>query len=265
MENVKYRDCALVILSNDNYKDIWENCLHLHDQYWEDCPFDRILISDTLIYSCNRLRSITADKLNLSWTEMTRYTVEKIDKKYILLMLDDFFITEPVNTDAVIMLFKTFIKMNAAYLRLIPHLRWASCIDNSDLVCEHKKGLPYRTSLQAAFWKKEIFLELLSGRESPWQFELYGSMRSDKLNDLFLMSYIKPINYIDVLYRGKWLKRGLRLCKNENLKINLIARPKISFTERTKRFLAGMLSIIKDFIPNCIRRVIRNWRYNIII
>jgi len=253
--------CSLLLLSCDKYRDLWNNCTVLYRKYWPDCPYQAFLASDTKPPEYDGFRPVGAEQTDLSWSDMTRKILDQIDTDYILLMLDDFFLTGPVDTKHVEFLFSRLVALNGGYLRLVPHSRWMEKVPVHPEIGEHQKGLPYRTSLQAAFWKRSTFMSLLVPGESPWQFELYGGLRSDKMKDPFFAAYSRPIPYIDVLERGKWLPRGIKLCRNEGFTIDLSFRPVISSRDKIRRIWSNVIGSLIQRIPNGLRRKIRRYKH----
>jgi len=78
------------------------------------------------------------------------------------------------------------INKGAVYLRLTanprPQTPWPEQKDIGFIA----KGAAYRTSLQVAFWDRQVLLDLLEENESAWDFEINGSRRSDRISEPFL-------------------------------------------------------------------------------
>jgi hypothetical protein len=78
-----------------------------------------------------------------------------------------------------------------------------------------------------------VLLGLLRSGESPWDFERDGSIRSEAIPGFYTAR--RPVlPYVEVLTRGKWLPRGLRLCRREGLTIDR-SRPVLPFWQRVDR------------------------------
>ena len=76
----------------------------------------------------------------------------------------------------------------------------------------------YRTSTVLSVWKKTVLLDLLKSRENPWQFEVLGTVRSDKY-DGFYSTNRQIIRFINGVIKGKW-ERGA-LTKLSQLKVQI--------------------------------------------
>jgi hypothetical protein len=92
--------CALVILSCDRYRDLWEPCLALYRRYWPDCPYPMFLVSETVGIDDERVCSLRTGS-GLAWSDGVRIAIGALDHEQVLLVLEDFLLTGPVSTAAV--------------------------------------------------------------------------------------------------------------------------------------------------------------------
>ena len=151
-------------------------------------------------------------------------------------------------------------RLHAGHVRLIPHPRLVRVLLASPLLGEHVAGLPYRTSLQAGFWRRSLLESLLRTGESAWQFEIAGSARSENTAEGFLAAWHNPVPYVDVLERGKWLPRGVRLCRRHGLTVDLAVRPMISPRDRARRTCSKVGAAAINCLPQALRRYFRRLR-----
>ena len=210
-------DVSILINSCDKYADVWDIFFPLFFKYWPDCPWKIYLGSNEKVYNDNRVTTICVGK-DKSWADSAHIMLSKIPTENILFFLDDFFIFWKVDTKKVNHYYSEFIKIEANYMRL----RNSPFSNNEvagypDLV-KREKGEFYRTALDIAFWKKEVFLDLLKTGENPWQMEIEGSKRSDKY-DGFYTTKEWVIERRNGLEGGKWMRYNLDLIKSEGLVI----------------------------------------------
>jgi hypothetical protein len=226
--------CALVILSCDAYRDLWEPCLTLYRRYWPDCPYPIFLVSETHEAHLPPARSVRVGS-GLAWSEVARIALEALEHEHVLLMLDDFFLTRRVSTGAVEAKRLQLEARHGAYLRLWPWPRPSAPVPGIPDIGEHEPGVPFRAALQAAFWRRSALLGLLRPGESPWDFEREGSIRSQAIPGFYTAR--RPVlPYAEVLTRGKWWPRGLRLCRREGLIVDT-SRPVLPFWQCVDRAL----------------------------
>ena len=230
------RSCALVVLSCDAYRDLWPACLELHRRYWPDCPYPRVLVSETIPFvaefgAAPPPRSIRVGA-GLTWSQLVASALRQIDEEYVLLMLDDFFLTRAIDSAAVEALRRDLVALGGAYLRLGSRPRPTRAVPGFPHLGEHERGFRFRTSLQPAFWRRDDLLGLLRPDESPWDFERDATRRSDDLDAPFFVARWRALPFIEALRGGRWYPRTLRLCRRENLAVDLTARGVLSTRQR---------------------------------
>ncbi len=252
--------CVVLVLSCDRYRDLWEPGTKLFSRYWPDCPWPKYLASDSKPALFTDFKSIGGSRPGLDWSSLTRDVLNQIEAGIILLFLDDFFLTEPADTALAVTLLEEMDRTGAAHVRLIPHAQYTDEMKGSKLVTEHLPGLPYRACLQAGFWRRSVLLSLLEDGESPWEFEVKASHRSELLAEPFLAVIRNPVPYVDVLERGKWLPRGVKLCQREGLAIDFAVRPPISLSDKFRRLRIALLSHAIALVPKTLRVAIRRHR-----
>lgn len=105
--------------------------------------------------------------------------------EFFVLMLEDYWITRPVDTHAIDILHK-FMQDNREILRIdltcdVLHANGdarmafeAGWISHYDLVYK-PPGMSYRMSFQAGIWNRELLLSLLERDKTPWEVEIHTS------------------------------------------------------------------------------------------
>lgn len=150
------------------------------------------------------------------WSQRLKETLELIDTEYVFFMLDDFFVTEPVNTQFISQCFDWMNKNpNIAVFSFHP------VVDESNQPSKKYPGFEkrpkpskYLLNCQAAIWRRDRLIKVLRDNESPWDFEIYGSIRASGFRDDFytlLPNHPHPIEYNmrkggTGLVRGMWSK-----------------------------------------------------------
>lgn len=258
-------DCAVIVLSFDKYSDLWGPCLRLYDRYWPDRRYPLYLVTEEEEGPAGSL-AIRVGK-GLDWSTCVLRAIAQIDQSCVLLMLDDFFLTGPVDSRDIQRSLEEMESLNAGYARLVPRPPPTAVHHRSVRYGIHELGAAYRTSLQAAFWRKEVLLGCLREGESPWQFEVAGSERSAQRSEAFLSAHQALIPYVDVLERGRWLPRGLALCEREGIPVDRARREAIGVRDHARRALIGAVSRGCALIPwrvrrhvNGLVRSLRTWR-----
>lgn len=191
-----FNDIVLIVLSCDKYKGLWEPFFTLLKKYWSDCPFKTYLISENPDYPS--IEGIS--EKDPSWASRLKNALKKIEEPYIFLMLEDYLLTEKVDTKRVLKLFEVMKKENILHLGLTPFLHPVELPqfkDYLDLIEATED--PFRFNVQAGIWDKEVFMRILKEGETPWQTEAQGTERSYEfkpfvmMKDEFIMKYIQGV------------------------------------------------------------------------
>ena len=229
--------CTVVINSCDNYSDLWDPFFILFKKYWKDCPLGIVLNTEKKSYhdADIDIKVINYERQDNTYGNRIRNCLRKIDTPYVLLMLDDFFIREPVNMELV--------EKTISYLD-----------ENPDVICfnfdvagdqydeddgrfleyqKRSKYGSYRYNMQAGIWRTKALYDAWKPKESPWQWELYGNVRSWNENKKIyvLKEYMKtPIEYgyypdARGVYRGKWVIEDVKdLFDKNNIEVDYSKR-----------------------------------------
>jgi hypothetical protein len=204
-------DVAAVVVSYDGSADIWPGFFALLSRFWADLPYPLYLISNHLAFPNERVTNLCVGD-DLSWSETLARGLERVSSHYVLLILDDFFLTAPVDTALVQRMHEAMVSKGAAYLRLVPNPAADNPCPDMPMIGTINEGAPYRASLQMAFWLRSALIGLLRREESAWDFEIMGSRRSDAMNEAFLgvCDGFPIVPYRHVLRRGKLLPDAVR-------------------------------------------------------
>jgi len=219
-------EVSVVVASHDGFWDVWPGFFDLLFRFWPDLPYPLYLISNHLTFRDGRVTGLLVGD-DVSWPETLARGLESISSPFILLFLEDFFLTAPVDTALVARLPAIMVSKGAVYLRLKPNPKPDTVCLDTPHIGVIAKGAPYRTSLQIAFWDRLALLSLLRREESAWDFELKGSRRSDQLVQPFLSvgEGVSIIPYRHVIRRGKLLPEAIRYFSPLGIEFNLHRRP----------------------------------------
>jgi hypothetical protein len=235
METQSYRT-ALLITSCDAFEDCWAPYAHGLHKYWPDCPFPVYLITNQKQFRDPVIRAIpvTPDR---GWAKNLRQAVSQLDADILLYTHEDFWISEPVDTQAILDYVALIRDGLADYIRLYPAPGPDRPFGRDDRLGVLDAQAPYRTSLQKALWRKSVLLDLLRDEESCWQFELDGTPRSRSYGDRFLC--VRPtsavpgrklpcgVNYVcTAINKGRWSTEAVQYVEREGLKVDFSTRPR---------------------------------------
>lgn len=230
---------TILVNSSDGYNDCWDPFFTLFNKYWPDCKAPIMLNTEFKSYNFFGL-NIKASQVNLginrrlTWSECLIEAIKKIDTPLILYFQEDYFIekdvmVETINEFATKMLQDKSIK----YIGLtdccnyLPFKKWIG--DNR--LWEISKNSKYRISTQCGLWDKITLLSYLRPEENAWMFEIFGTKRAKRRDELFLtVNRDLNIKNLIIFYqttgiiKGKWLATMPTLFARESLEMDFSKR-----------------------------------------
>ena len=162
-------DISVLIYSCDSYSDVWYPFFTLFFKYW-NCPYQVYLTTESK--ECEWENVITLNTTGEKWTDRIRKAVEKIPTKYVIGMCEDMFFRRPVRQKIIDYCYWEMEKnpkiVNFNFEKTLTPTE-ESVYDNfSRRVCR----CDYQCSCQPTLWRKDKLLELLSGSQDPWEWEM---------------------------------------------------------------------------------------------
>jgi hypothetical protein len=176
-------DVALVIASCDHSADLWPGLMMSLDRFWPDRTFPAYVITNMLQANQPLVTTIPVGD-DLSWSDTLLQGLKKVPQEFVLLWIDDHYLTRAVDCGRVASTIQAFLQTpQGNYLRL-------QTLPKADREFNQHFGviLPgrvYRTSVIASLWRKSVLQGLLRDGESAWQFETSGSLRADRIPGFF--------------------------------------------------------------------------------
>jgi len=248
---------TVLVISCDRYSDLWSPFFSLFWKYWPDCPYPVYLGANEKVFSHPGVRMALAGP-DISWADSARRMMEMMPSQHVLLLLEDFFIRRRIASQEVNSVLQALIELNGGYLRLKPFPKPDQNVPAFPSIGLIKRGAPYRAALQAAIWKKDVFLRLLEQGETPWQMELRGSVRSGWLPEPFYSVWQPLIDYRAGVTLGKWTGAAIRQFRSENIALDFVTRPAMTFSEGMSREFSKVRSSLIRLFPWQWRRMVRD-------
>ena len=246
---------AVLVVSCDQYSDLWEPFFSLFWRFWPDCPFNVYLLSNKLSANIPRVMTLlTGD--DISWSDSLYKGVSQLEQHYVLLFLDDLFLYDFVKTAKVLEVLNWILESGANYVRLNPSQRPDKAFN--ELVGIVSKGTIYRTSTVLSVWKKEVLLDLLKPGESAWNFEIYGSIRSDDY-DGFYSTWKNQFPTINSVIKGEWRRDAVKKCRSLGVEIDLTKRTVMNPMRATVFSLKRLRTKLLNLFPARHRRKIKDF------
>lgn len=221
-------DIKILVLSCDKNADLFFPFHYCMEKYWPDHP--------EIIYSTESLQNEYYKTINYnyginSWTTRIAKTVQEIDSKFILIMVDDLFLQERVNSSRI----RSLLRYMGPNVASINFERAFDVNDkpvpNSDLLTRCSFGR-FKKSVMCGLWNKEALFDVLQINTNPWDFEL-NDRDGDYIylitayGDYLNWGYKQDQFHNDWhfgLHRGKWEPNCIKFFEKEGLHIDYSIR-----------------------------------------
>ena len=167
------------------------------------------------------------------WAQNLLTALDQIDTDFILYAQEDYWIKSPVPNEAILDYLGYLEENQADMIRLYPAPGPDKIWDADERLGVIAQKSHYRASLQMALWRKSTLKTLLDPDETPWQFEVKGTQRSQKFGERFLCVSKRRfgIDYVfTAIVNGYWSEKAKVYGEVERLTINYENLPKKSFS-----------------------------------
>lgn len=207
---------TLVVSSCDKYSDAWYPHFELLKKYWPQHPEKIALITETKQYNCDDLNIKTYNyPESCTWSERLYRTLESIDTKYIIFILEDIFLLDYVKQEKIDQCINWMDENDdIAVCRL--HGSDDNRLKKTELYGDFYIAGPdvgFRLDAQVALWNRETLMSFIDLKETPWEFERKGTERIKDTDKVFLWYHVNDESNTDELifpYKYKaWLGYGI--------------------------------------------------------
>lgn len=254
---------SILVNSSDNFEDCWNPFFKLYKKYWNPSDVEVILNTEfksgytyqDLPIRCTMANAETKDR-RLTWSECLINALQQVPTDLVIYLQEDYFIEQPVDNELI----NELIAMMQANQRIkyIGLTHFGNYGPFKHWPADHRLvevlNTKYRISTQAGIWRKETLASYLKPEENGWMFEIFGTQRAKRRNDLFLTLNREIYNEQNptILYthtgiiKGKWHKKMPALFRNHEIDIDFEKRG--IYKEKPwllRKFETG-LKLIKD-------------------
>lgn len=227
---------TLLVNSSDGFEDCWCPFFTLFKRYWPE--FDGPILLNTekkqyehsgLDIQCTKVQG--GGETRLTWSECLIAALCKAETPLILYMQEDYFIEHPVDNQRVLDL--AALMLESPEIKHIGLTHFGSAppfLPTSDAhLWEISRRSRYRISTQAGLWRKEALMAALRPWENGWMFEIFGTLRSSKRDEMFLTvcrgDAYPPIRYQHTgIIKGRWSQFTVPLFQREGVSVDFANR-----------------------------------------
>lgn len=227
-------DMTIVMMAFDSYSDVWEGFIYCKEKYWADCLYPMIIVTCEKRNVPYGIDEVITTGGQLEWTERLHQALEQIDTEYILFMLEDLYIDRKVDSNRIEQCIDLMKQFDIGHLRLMTDIKYQREFEPDHRYGEYMVGHAYRISTHPAIWKREYLFRLTEKPMNAWDFERVISYESGKYPERCLCTKETVVSFTNTIWRQKWTREGINLCKNEGLVIDYETRSKHNFWDNFK-------------------------------
>lgn len=210
------KNVTLLVNSSDDYSDAWVPFFTLLKKYWDITGIDIVLNTESKRINLSDFNIIFSHTNTKNYGIRMIKALKKIKTKYVVYMLEDYFLRSPVNNNTINKIIDFMDKNpkvvcfnsengNNIYSNLKSNFEGYKIIPN---------GTKYILNLQACIWKRKSLLKYIKKNITPWEWELYTGILTFGKKDIFYCRDSAPLlfdygHYLTSdlfgIFQGKWV------------------------------------------------------------
>lgn len=227
---------TILVNSCDSYEDLWNPFFTLLQRYWFPLDCEIVLNTETKEYTFPGLNLRVSHCNSTDYGNRMLQALSGVQTKYVLLLLDDFFVREPVRQDRLEQILQWMDgDWRIAYFNTdVTRADYDWEVDRYPGYRRLPRGNRYTLNMQAAVWRTDRLKDYWRKGVSPWDWEERCNVRT--ANDFFNKFYcaLTPqdsfIEYGHVpggwgVYHGKWYEEDVvPLFQKEKIPVDFSVR-----------------------------------------
>lgn len=227
-------EITILINSCDLYKDAWEPFIKLFYIQWNDCPYPIAINTESIEYNgeySENVKTFFSPNKDITWSGRLRSCLEKIETEYVLFILDDYFVQNPVAVDVFEHAHELMRNNKSIGMAALSY--GASNVEDGNFedeffysrIINKKNKIWCRINL----YRKDYLLKIIRDHETIWEFEQYAAFRAEKLPYSIIQQkssvpecftfYVKFEDGYGISLR-KWLPRNKELFEKYGIEVN---------------------------------------------
>lgn len=259
MSMEKEEGLAILLVSCDKYMDIVRVFEQSAVKYWPSCPYKTYLLTESRDCRPADIPAVAPFFFNevlmagsgKSWSDCLLYAVRHIPTRHVLVMLDDFILSAPVDDAKITAAYHIARDKGAGIFKLSDRDgRKDAAVESSGGISFSEIGRdePYRVSVNPpAIWDCQYIESLLDGHSvSAWDFEREGTVWSRSLGqsvwrlaDESLFSFFDPTGD-GAVGRGRLVKGFRDFCTREAFELET-DRADMTWKDGAKKAVKGFI------------------------
>lgn len=256
------KDYSVIISTCDKFSDLWDANVTLLEKNWGDRGVDTYFVTDKptdLEYE--RVKFIAAGE-GAEITERIKAALKVIETKYIVFLLDDYFLTKPIDTAKIDRYIEIMRKEKLDYLRLYTFLNakyFKEKIGDCGDIYKVTTDARYNVNLYPCVFSREFLAATVEGgTKNAWQYEVSLTKTADRYGAKCALVNPDAIDMLDVVRKGRLIRKAKRYLDKYDLYhgdrpvMDLFTTVKLGAVYRLKSLMPRKFSsFIRGILKKC--------------
>lgn len=211
---------SVIISTCDNFSDLWEANVKLLNENWKDRNAETFLVTDCPREADLQEVSLICAGEGTEITQRLKYALENVKTKYILFTLDDYFLTKSIDNSVILKDIQMMEDNNLDYLCLFKVSINSLRREKAQKIKNHKKCYvrncfegDYKVILYPGLWRTDFMKKTVEETLNAWQYEVALTGMARDLNAKCAVSNNNEFPFLDVIRKGKILRKANRYFK----------------------------------------------------
>lgn len=249
----------IIISTCDKFSDLWEANVLLLNQNWPDRNARTYLVTDAPTDRKFPGVEVVSAGEGLEITDRLRTALGKVQSEYVIFTLDDYFFTQRIDQEKINRALQFLEEEKADYIQLYPQPRGFLKKDGAR-ESEQYPGIylldmsegNYKVVLTPGIWRTDFMRQTLTGSMNAWEYEVSLTPRARELNARCATSNCSELPYLDVIRKGKLLRKADRYFRS-----NPIYRSEREVMKWKDEFSLQLRTFLKFWLPKWMFRLVK--------
>ena len=254
---------TIILATCDAYEDVADQYVYFLRKNWPDCPFSILAATESCDYDDPGVVSIKGGSQS-TWTGRVIKAINACSSPYILLTVDDLFMSKLVQTKDIVDILEYMESADVKYYRIPvidPVRQKFGEITNRPYTKQIYDNQVYSVSIGHAIWKRNELLKLLGdGTKSAWDLENDFSVVDENKEPSPKEGYVTDIRHlfhsVHMIKKGQYIPFGVKEMEKCGYKIDVSKRGLIPIKERIRPKIYGIGS---KLCPPGYRRIVKDF------
>lgn len=225
------KEITFLVPSCDKYSDLWQPLFTSLFRHWKNISFDVVLVSNYQKYDDRRVRTIQLGE-DEAYADNLRKALTKIDTEWVILWLDDVFLSRPVDEEKIQKILDEVADLDVDFVKLSNDMPISYSKRNGAFIGELPEGIKYRSGIGLTLARKRTLFELAQPGLNAWEMDRINPGTVTNARFSALTNYGRknsPFGYIHAVVKGRWIYNAPRKLRNEGFEHILPGRERQSF------------------------------------